>query len=86
MTVLYNSLSDGEGNGLSITSVTAVVELPSITRQEAEELVLNTFSGIEDIAGSLVVQSSMVYILKPASESVHSSYMQLCTYSDLLKQ
>ena len=70
VTLLYHSLSDGVGS--STTSVTAVVELPSNTMQEAEhvQLILDTLSGIHNISRFQVVGSPTVYNLKPASESV----------------
>ena len=78
VTLLYHSLSDGVGS--STTSVTAVVELPSNTSQEAEhvQLILDNFSGIQSISRFQVVASPTVYSLKPASESV--TMQQLLTY------
>ena len=87
VTLLYHSLSDGVGP--STTSVTAVVELPSITMQEAEhvQLILDTFSGIHNILGFQVVGSPTVYSLKPASESVNvcNSYIPMYTQVDIHK-
>ena len=62
VTLLYHSLSDGVG--LSTTSVTAVVELPSNTSQEAGhvQLILDTFSGIQSILGFQVVGSICMYV------------------------
>ena len=73
VTLLYQTLSDGVRP--STTSVTAVVELPSSTNQEAEhvQLILDRFSGIGSIEGFPVVGSPLVYSLTPAGES---EYMQ----------
>ncbi len=78
VTLLYHSLSDGVGS--STTSITAVVELPSNTSQEAEhvQLILDNFSGIQSISRFQVVGSPTVYSLKPASEPV--TMQQLLTY------
>ena len=85
VTLLYHSLSDGVGS--STTSITAVVELPSNTMQEAEhvQLILDTFSGIQSILGFQVVGSPTVYSLKPASESVNvcNSYIPMYTQVDI---